>query len=190
MLGPLGDIELLDLTDLDPDRPDPGHVLGVSVFTAGGVEAAVAAGVSLLHVQPGLAREPAVAAAAASGTAVVVAGQPEEARRAGRDLSARLTELASRGPGAVGSVVIEVPVGSSVPPITAEWVAEVMNDGLLVGAAMSVDTAGAEIGLLTQVLSAGVCLVRGADPARFRRVRTVVEALSRAGSTTDKGVRP
>ena len=146
---------------------------------------------ALLHVQSGSATDPAVVAAAASGTTVVVAGesgQQEEARRAARDLLARSTELAGRGSGPVGSVVVEVPVGPSVPPITAEWVAEVMSDGLLVGAVLSANIAGAEIGLLTQVLSAGVCLVRGADPVRFRRVRTVVESLSLAGShTTEAG---
>ena len=113
----------------------------------------------------------------ASGRAVVITGQPgqrEEARRAGLELLSRH---------AAGSVVIELPVGPSEPPISAAWVAEVMSEGLLVGAALSVDDAGAEIGLLTQVLSAGVCLVRGADPVRFRRVREVVEALALASST-------
>ncbi len=141
LLGPSGDIELSDLTDLS-----------------------------------------------ASGRAVVVTGQPgqrEEARRAGLEL------LSRRG---AGSVVIELPVGSSEPPITAAWVAEVMSEGLLVGAVLSADDAGAEIGLLTQVLSAGVCLVRGADPVRFRRVRAVVEALALAsnagGSTSEAGAQP
>ena len=147
---------------------------------------------ALLHVQVGSASDPAVVAAAASGTAVVVAGesgQREEARRAARDLLARSTELVTSGSvvssGPIGPVVVEVPVGRSLPPITALWVAEVMSDGLLVGAVLSADTAGAEIGLLTQVLSAGVCLVRGADPVRFRRVRAVVESLARARGTTE-----
>ena len=141
MLGPAGDIELSDLTDLN-----------------------------------------------ASGRAVVVTGLPgqrEEARRAGLEL------LSTH---AAGSVVIELPVGPSEPPITAAWVAEVMSEGLLVGAVLSADDAGAEIGLLTQVLSAGVCLVRGADPVRFRRVRAVVEALALAsstgGSTSEAGGQP
>ena len=141
LLGPAGDIELSDLTDLN-----------------------------------------------ASGRAVVVTGLPgqrEEARRAGLEL------LSTH---AAGSVVIELPVGPSEPPITAAWVAEVMSEGLLVGAVLSADDAGAEIGLLTQVLSAGVCLVRGADPVRFRRVRAVVEALALAsstgGSTSEAGGQP
>ncbi len=83
--------------------------------------------------------------------------------------------------------VVEVPIGPGLPAPTAAWVEELARSGRVAGVVLTPlpadagpDQVGAEVGMLTQALTVGVRSVRGADPARFRRVRAVVEALAAA----------
>lgn len=199
LVGPSGDVELLDLTGLDPvvlreaiGRRAAGRPFGARVTTADAVATAITAGVSMLYVDPALAVEEVVVAAVSTGVTVVVAGEPGVARRAGLSLLALQGGLANEPQSETrvvpGTVAIEVAVGPTSPIVTRAWVAESMAEGLAVGAVLAPfgdsteESVGAEIALLTHLLSAGVCLIRGADPVRFRRVRTVVEALALAGA--------
>ncbi len=151
--------------------------VGLIVTDPDAVAPAVAAGVSVLVVEAALATHGEVIRAAAGGAAVVIGGTPDAAGRAA-------ATLVDRG-ASPDRVLVEVVVPAGTPVELAD------RSGTrtpALAAALGSDRsdagwerdAGWEIGVLTRLLSVGVRTVRGADPVRFRRVRTVVEAIDGA----------
>jgi hypothetical protein len=188
LLGVDGDVRLVDGIEVEADALAAGiHAAGghqpVGVLLGGPalVGTAAAAGAGLVHLAHGAGASEAVRSAARAGVVVVLAGEPEPALLVGLDL---LDHGALRG-----RVVVEVPVTVESCPVDDALVRHAEGGGLVVGAALQpayglpAEVAGWEIGVLAQVLTAGVRTVRGVPAARFRRVRAVVDAV--AGGRSD-----
>lgn len=184
LLGAGGDVRLLDVRqdDLDaligqlasvtPDRP-----VGVRLCHRRLVEPAIAAGASLLHLDPAAGWAQEVRTAADAGAVVVFSGEHEQTFRAARD-------LLGRG-GRPGRVVMEVPVSEASCPVDAALAHRVEGAGVVLGVRFEdpvdcPESDGWQIGMLTHLLHLGVRTVRQVPPARFRRVRGVVGALREA----------
>ncbi len=191
LLGPGGDVGLVEAPTVSAVDSQVAAVagtdgvrpVGVIVADPAAVSPSVAAGASLVIVDGALATAPEVVAAATAGVVIIVGGTPGDVRRAFRELVAEGTPA--------GRVLVEVTVRHGEPVDVGVLSGP---DGAGVAAALGSagvsGDAGWEIGVLTRLLTAGVVAVRGVDPVRFRRVRSVVEAIDNAAQALEPAATP
>lgn len=201
LLGPGGDLDLVTAAtgpgDRDPAVPvallvggdDTGDLLGDRLGPT----------VVLVHLTASAVDHPAVIEAVGQGVAAVVAGPVDEAVAAAADLVAagadptRLAVEVTVGPGPVGDTIERFLDAAAASRAAAGTGGGTGADATPPRPAVALDPptgtdeerAAWEIGVLTRVLSGPhpARTVRGADPARFRRVREVVAAVDGGGAS-------
>lgn len=202
LLGPGGDVGLVEAPTVSAVGSQVAAVagtdgvrpVGVIVADPAAVSPAVAAGASLVIVEAPLAVAPEVIAAATAGVVIIVGGAHGDARRAVRSLVGRgaaarrvMVEVTVRAGDPVDLGALSGPDGLGVAAVLGR--AAIPGPAPVLGSAEGSGDAGWEIGVLTRLLTAGVVAIRGVDSVRFRRVRSVVEAIDEAtnGAATNDG---
>jgi hypothetical protein len=191
LLGPGGDVGLVEATTASAVGSHVAAVagthgarpVGVVVADPAAVPSAVAAGATLVIIEAALAGAPEVVAAATTGVVVIVGGTHGDARRAARSLVGRgasarrvVVQVTVRAGDPVDLGALSGPDGLGVAAVLGRAAVP----GSAPGSAEGSGDAGWEIGVLTRLLTAGVVAIRGVDSVRFRRVRSVVEAIDAA----------
>lgn len=189
LLGDGGDVTLIDgrhrghaeLRRVLAGQSAP-TLVGVLVDGTAAVAVAASGGAALIHVPTGIGAAPEVCRAARAGVVVVIGGELRAAHRVAQ-------EVVAAG-GDPTRIVVEVSVTPDGPVPTADDVAMLASSTvglgaeLVSGATTMIDSAsrdeadGWEVGALICLFRSGARMIRGVDPARFRRVLAVAQALT------------